>query len=541
MRLKKNTSQGWNELYENLLQSRESVIEIEMTEAMGNMLNLKYFLPIAERLHRMQVVNGSRQLLLKIIPGEDDEKRNIADIIRLSRFFSEWRLNPYIKIQIGAKELLSEPWKTNRIFPICQVSNVKEGLDSSHCISYQSLTKCYYNNDSRMNQIAGEDANCLVQYGNELLQWIQDEESFVGTGKRKLKREQKAALRDMVVELVFCHLSSMSVLAQVIWLYILRELIETKQLYGLPMKKAENTEKEEKLSVYRNVITKSRMDAVSYAEGLYQVIENACFYSEDGQAWFGIRMHRAGKKVALNELGEEVRTREALYAKYARCFSVKNEETGKLSVLANNIFTQGDEYRFYFEFYVIDNSSSRTGIVATYNDKVKKIGKAPIKHMGEIFNIKPESANQNLEQHIEDVTVHYGMRVLRHIVETNHGYLMGASPAPSYGTQYYYSRELPYEVSDEEIPYTEWNAILPIYYRWEQNMENSEKALSAYDGRDCFGMVLEPPEKMIYMSEKAIFYYDSVIDKKDKIQKIKSNLFKCLESYTRNKIIFLTS
>ena len=162
-------------------------------------------------------------------------------------------------------------------------------------------------------------------------------------------------------------------------------------------------------------------DSKSYAEGLWQIIENACKHSAGETAFFGMRVYKADTTSPMNKLQENVTTRTRLWDKYW-----KNKKIQK-----NNIF-QDKRYAYYLEFYVIDDAipnehnGEKRGIVDMIN--VNQFGYDPsdpatsvkVNDISSIFDLHEDDygyPDKRMDYYIK----HYGMQWLKRHVDKSNG------------------------------------------------------------------------------------------------------------------------
>lgn len=543
MRLERNSYECWQEAYKKLQECNDNVIEVLVDSTdidSGSIINLRYFFPLALYILRTRKRKSDMSLSITL-NIRLTQKQGEGDRKRLESFFSQIPEVPGIVIQVEGRKLNNTLWRTSRIFPLCWVMKENGVQDRSN---YQVLNKCIYDESERINK-ADQEAGLYAGLANELLKHILEPKRYVGTQEDSLSDADKNALQQELDEYLHEHLGHMSILAQIIWLYILRELIELKELYGVSEEGGEHPH------IHQSIMMKSRFDAISYAEGMYQLIENACVHSFGGQAWFGFRMHRAGRNVTMSKLAEEIRTRNMLYEDYRLCF-IKYHKNGKMYADEKNIFN--DDYRFFFEFFVLDDASNQVGMIENYNEKIdvkkdKELEKATC--IEGLFHIG--NRNKILEDYIEDVTTHYGMRLLRKIISINNGYLVGKTPDAKWSddgeperqvfTQLYfdgnYKQLKPEEESDPlKIEFrdsfvTEWTAVLPIDYKWTEGSADRD----VVNGKNCFGEKIEPRRNQLYrFGWEKLSQGINQPTKEEKIKSLYANMQKSMSELDKKKL-----
>lgn len=552
----KNTPSEWQKLLRNF-SDKEYKIEVSAESVEEDVVSLRYFLPLAFYLKEQEKISEERKLELSVrTPESWGEERRTALKSRLTAYFPEWKTLPFVDIKVDEKELLSGKWSASRIFPLCGVE-----AEATDCLgSYWELKELV--RETQIGELSGICYNNLSAVADALMVYINDPDGYKGTSEHKIRKEDKKRLSGMVCEYVQGRRSSMTVLAQVVWLYILRELIESKQLLLLFDKEPE---------LQTSILEKSYLDAVSYGEAIYQVVENACLHSDTHRAWFGFRTYCAGKAQSMSSLAGEVQTREMLYRRFVRCFekAVKKPCTAdpeQYTADPRNMFNE--DHRIFFEFYVLDHAANETGMEERYNrdlyqktrelvaaldrekapplsesyptteqerenwnvaiewlnKKSRKELPLPVDHFRELFDL--ETRWKNVEEHIEDVTVHYGLRLLRHIVSVNGGYLMGRSPGGGTTTQFYYNGNQQPERAEESkfSCTTEWSALLPITYAFR---EDNDSFAEMANGADFLGKTVPaPPGKLIYMDSESIWNGVEGKDKRQAVAALDENLRK---------------
>ena len=333
----------------------------------------------------------------------------------------------------------------SRIFPLIQVGNRDQLSDSlfRSVLEYRSLNSVMYSSAEEWN--SSKLNNSLIEMAKASLAFICDEENYVGynDSKRSISAANKAELRDQMQDLLRGYLVEMPILAQAIWLFLVIEMVNNKQIYDF--------DTGESVSLRYDLLEKCRMDSIAYADGLYQLIENACLHSTSHLAWFGMRLFPADRDASMSSFSKEAGYRQFLYGKYDKCFlSGKAQQTR----VSSNIFNCGDhDYKAFLEFYVVDDTLE--GAVAHYNKSVFEQSKesvfqrfqeekerdwnilTPPNHLQELSSkdyalwmshMEALSADREIpqfenelgdlfhlpirekliEEHVEDITVHYG-------------------------------------------------------------------------------------------------------------------------------------
>lgn len=546
-----NSNQGWKLLYRRYLKDgcteKELHVKIEAgPDPSSDVTNLRYVFPLAVWMAERGLICAEAPLTVKVTLEEDKSD----SLWRANAFLSNAGRHQYIRFDINGKPLKEQNQEQQaqnigRIFPLCQVS--LNAIPEENSAGYLELRK-----NPQAEKTPGErltdGIGSIAQFYDTMLQYIRSDSSYEGTAGHRISGSEKRRLKQEVLKELDDWRGEMDLLSQIIWIFLLRELIKTKQLYRV-------SQGDNKTYILENVLTKSRMDAVSYGEAIYQLIENACLHSSGQRAWFGFRMHRAGRNVAMNALMKEAETRTRLYEKYKLCFTNYDAEKDKKSLKTANIFS--GESRFFFEFFVMDSAIDQTGMTDRYNDEhitqvIKKkyqelLRKKKISLPGgevdeelrkkaeeqvnvpksaglidDLLLIEPREAP--IEDYIEDVTVHYGLRLLRRIISINDGYLMAQTPAKAGGSlNYYNGAPLPERRSRDAAYLTEWMALLPITFQWSSMDNGTERYL---DGHNLFEQEVSPPRKQIIYADcdKLLDTLDRALDKQSAIDELREKI-----------------
>ncbi len=519
---------AWQALYNTPPEDKDLRIRVKLNDASSEVTQLRYFFPFADYLYRTQRISPEQKLTLDIFLREKNGKIDSDEYGRVAAFLSQLEQTKYIQINVNGIQFSGYDWAKSRIFPLCSIA-----LNPDAYKSYQVL------NTSRYSGPADEMPE-YFHMANMLVHAVENAE-YLGDQQFGFSEATKSALRGHVNDYIQAHLDSMTVLAKIIWTYLLLELIKEKALYSV----------NDKPQINEALLKKSRIDAITYGEALYQLIENACLHSQGHRAWFGIRVHRAGRDTTMSNFPQESKNRIELYEKYKPCFTkVKRNGT---STDRDNIFNR--DYRFYFEFFVLDSAmgeNGRIGMIRQYNERVfleaielyaskdaqfnkdaillegslsNKELSAHRQYAGQLhdlFHLPPREAP--LDSHLEDVTVHYGLRLLQRIVSVNDGYLMGRTPDGSGRTLVYNNENKlsfdgdEYEPADSYV--TEWNALIPISDAWPalpDTTGDGPNQLSYFGPK-----VLPPRKRLIFVDYKTLFdevAFSSKIDDIIKIQK----------------------
>lgn len=541
MAIVENNRESWDRLYTQYRNSgtfdQELSVHMDRAGKTSDMTDLRYLFPLLHQLSKDGKISSAEGQKIKVKIRYSDPKSTSAndDIWRSLPFLTFLQELPYVdfecylgNIKIDAeKESINGRKKGNsRLFPIC--SAAKQPQQEGGVFKYTDMRRYIYWKCGDYNELDIPSAlRPLVKYVDGLLNYIDTPGSYSGNFDNQISAAQKEVLRDRVQEELKHWRPEMTILSQSIWLFLLCNLIEAKDLYTLP-----SEAKQEGPHIRQEVLTKSRMDAISYSEAMYQLIENACEYSKNHQVWFGCILHRAGRNGPMSQLVEEVDARKKLYQKYWRCFAAYDVDKNRIRRKSDNIFNSSA--RFFFEFFVLNGAKDENGMVDHFNEKHPQ---EPVPNINELIQRMPRETS--VDTYIEDLTVHYGLRLLKMIVAVNRGYLVSWTPSaqePPHSRRpkglYYFNGNTGmldnYPAQGEFLLpvyyYTEWNAILPADY---QQVLPKLNATFSSDSRSIFGdRIPRARHSVLYLDcDKLLPSLDETCEKKVLTNNLTERLF----------------
>lgn len=201
-------------------------------------------------------------------------------------------------------------------------------------------------------------------------------------------------------------------LAKLIFYFLLRNLYESGRMLRL------NGGREE---IDLALLKKTALDSKSYAEGLWQIIENALQHSNGKTGYFGMRIYKADTQAPMSKLAKEANTRSILWRQY--WITGTTAHNGGVCVNTSdrsNIFnlTTPDGARVYsdfLEFYVLDDAIDENGDTEGILEKIRSDQPAfnkskKLHNISDIFQLNEEDY---LNDPISFYIKHYGMRWLR--------------------------------------------------------------------------------------------------------------------------------
>lgn len=333
-----------------------------------------------------------------------------------------------------------------------------------------------------------------------------------GTKDDQISSKNKIALVEQLIEFYNEKCDNLPIFTLYIWSLLVRCSFEEKIIF--------NTDKDTKEKyLFNSILEKFLTDSLSYTDGIYQIIENSCLYSESKCASYSIRLYNTD----LETKGDAL---------------VHNANTiNKLSDIYNNI-TEYNNSKMYIEITILDNAYNKDfneprGMIWHYNSNNSKL-KSTVTTLSELFNRKPETQ--------EDVLLHYGLRTFERIVLLNKGCLIVNTANIdgeyiAFNKNGNYVRDVLYnykEINNKNekaiIPndynITSYKVIIPVYTNFEPtNIHGKVIEKSIFETSS----ILNPP-KQVYI------YLETLLANKLSMQKttILENSYKELKNKVRD-------
>ena len=219
-------------------------------------------------------------------------------------------------------------------------------------------------------------------------------------GEFSLSKSEKKQFAYELISSVSDTINDIPVLAQYIWSLLIRYQLESKNLI---------VSEKEAGTFYQSIFDTTLAQAHALADGLYQLIENACLHSKSGTGYFYLRIHKTHISNAFGGINR---------------FSTIEEHAGTLGRLMDEYdpLEFDGEVRFYVELQFIDNAYNRDGLEGMVeNFNRNNSDRMQASNLKDLFWRKPES--------IDDLTMHYGLRVMERTVRMNDGAFMVHTPS----------------------------------------------------------------------------------------------------------------
>lgn len=300
---------------------------------------------------------------------------------------------------------------TSNIFPcLCFVPELGS---NSREILYTNLDQKY----EKGNGSFGVLSNII----EALEEYLADKDKYIGIDNIKLEKDQKQALVKELKGKIRSYAEEINALTYMILLYVLRNLLAQKQLLKAvdekniingKKKNPGEIEKIKRLHIDETILHKAVADAASYAESIYQIIENSCMHSYGRKAYFGMRIHNVSRHATMTHYEKESKMLIRLYNKYSDCL----ELNANGQVIGDKHEFNNATYDDFLEFFVVDNASNQEGILSHYNQR-----------NAETVDCIDEILDKPLKE-LDDYIQHYGLRWFKKIVKKNHGHFIVKSP-----------------------------------------------------------------------------------------------------------------
>ena len=288
---------------------------------------------------------------------------------------------------------------------------------------------------------------------------INNEKAYKGDIYNHLDAKNKTKLIEELNRNIDVNVVNENPLVKCIFMFLLRNYIDNKEIF---------CSVDDGYSVNKSIFDKIFADSKSYAEGLFQIIENSCLYSCGKCAYVFMRTYSANRNSFMSDYERDSKNRLRLYNKYKLCL----EKNVSGSINPNNIFN--DNYSDYLELCVFDNAINKKGILETYNSKNNNNFKA--ENINQVIEETEDEYKQRNNKIAEYYITHYGLRWFNKIIAKNTGCIMIMSPYNN-DTSLYLSPNNDSNDTFEKCNsyYTEHNVLLPLSYKWQSQQQLKEK------------------------------------------------------------------
>lgn len=290
-----------------------------------------------------------------------------------------------------------------------------------------------------------------------------------------------------------------------IWSLLVRCAFDKKNIVNL-----ECTEKH----VFRSILEKFLIDAMSYTDGLYQIIENSCMHSESKCVSLSLRLYDTDvDNISSSMLVHNAHTIDKLSRTY-------------------NKITDINDAKMYIEMTILDNAFNKEshesrGMIWTYNNANEE--SKHVHTIKELFTRVPQNKS--------DVLLHYGLRTFERIVLLNKGCLIVDTPdtkkryvAYNRGGKFIRDDLEPQidkdkknteedkrnESEQPQYNITSYKILIPVYPSFSPSVSNSESYPKCVFETD----LILSDYKQVYVDLDNVFLQEPTYSKNDIIDKI---------------------
>lgn len=294
------------------------------------------------------------------------------------------------------------------------------------------------------------------------------QQGISGDSDRAMKVENKQQLREELRRTLEAEMPRLCLLAQLLWSLFLRSLSDSKDLFFW--------NNNDQWQVNNETLRCTRLDAASYAEGILQLMENACIHSDMERSYFTLRLRDVDiTGSGAIRVANAAQNRVDIYRRYSQFWQ-------KASVLPENAkrseappqYHLDRQARFCLEFSVLNDSTLSLGGLAGISWMFAKNRKKDPMQMTlpKVFSYRCER--------MSDISKHYGLRLLEKIVQLNGGFFSVCSPGTKDNQEWYSSffsdefKQAYYQLPVQDNPCTNFDVFLPLYPHWHSVPEPME-------------------------------------------------------------------
>lgn len=289
-----------------------------------------------------------------------------------------------------------------------------------------------------------------------------------GDSGGSMKDDVKQKLREELCHVLKAEMPRLCLLAQLLWSLFLRSLSDSKDLFY--------RDSYHRWQINKETLRCSRLDAATYAEGILQLMENACIHSDMRRSYFTLRLRDVDiTGDGIVRVANAAQTRADIYERYTRLWQKLSAQSGDITQ-AEGIpnYQLGRQAKFCLEFSVLNDSTSSSGGLAGISQMfARNRGKDPKEMtLTKVFSYQCER--------ISDVSKHYGLRLLEKTVQLNGGFFSVNSPGTEGKQEWYGSffsdefKHVYYQCPLHDIPCTDFDGLLPLYPHWHSISEPTE-------------------------------------------------------------------
>ena len=291
------------------------------------------------------------------------------------------------------------------------------------------------------------------------------QQNISGDSDAAMTKETKHMLRMELCCIMEEELPRLCPLAQLLWSMFLRSLSDSKDLFY--------QDSDHQWQMNSETLRCTRLDAASYAEGILQLMENACVHSDMGRSYFTLRLSDVDiTGSGLTRMADALRARTVLRERHKQFWeNVSAQAKGGEETRRYELDRQA---KFCLEVSVLnDSTSSQSDLAGISYMFAKNRGRETEQiTLPKVFSYRCPR--------ISDISKHYGLRLLEKTVQLNGGFFLVCSPGTKDGQEWYGSyfsdgfKNAYFQRPKLEHPCTDFDVLLPLYPHWHSVPEPTE-------------------------------------------------------------------
>lgn len=518
-----NTMEGWKQLEDDIINDNLQIEDNKIIigtwfqkefekfgkeEKANYITNFQFLFILIDRLKKMY-----EGIQIGLIILSDNNGCHRLKAYLLCKYWVE--NNIYIKLKVSEnntgnfEELVNnskrevkfageDNFMIGKIFPLIRVSANPDEVDG---ISYASLVEKNQEIYVKIKEIL-EQRNLTKDELSELkkarqintVSGILKKSAQLQIINMLIGKDKRSPIQEVcydVLNYIVNRIKNISLLSQIIWIQMLSRLFEQHLLF-------KNSDDGQINQLDENILGRSFFDACVYSEGLEELLENSCQYSEQHAGYLSIIMHDVNLGCGYSDMVDIARKREYLWRMYRE--SKGDKVFGQDTKLCLEIQLSDDAYSL--------SEMHTVGIMQTQG--------AENYTMEELFERKRINANND----INCILHHYGMNLFRHTIILNGGRFSVISPSKEGAFDNYFSRiknSYHKSIIISSPATTIYRMLIPIRECWEEctpdiELNLGQPTISRYQelerynvrnkaGKDLFENISKTHE-MIYEKEE---------------------------------------
>ena len=450
-----NTVAGWGRFayqilhHPNVSELKQITATVEIFDKLDTdqLSALQYCLLEFDRIERVLRQQFDKEVIVKV-SDIDDAYRTLHYfwiINRTREKFSLRALTPEGYVQ----EIEDDKWSVTlgRILPLMCIGEL---VRNRSVVDYNLFFRHQENTAQLMTKLAdaldrekappikrGEIIGLIENYYMRRL--IATFKEMSGTATVNLSVESKAIIQEELKGIIFAQIPGLTLLARVLWSLSLWAMTESKDILMLRRGKEWELNKE--------AVQRSKMDAITYAEGIQQLIENAYIHSEMHRAYLSIRIYRIDLTGSLQDIEDAVQSRRGLRRRIDKLVHMGIEtlpEADREYDADNTVYHLDPSLKYALEFQIVNDSisfeyekkkeeSSARGIAEMYLRNLDLWPVVSAYDFAKLFRGEfswggSEEDFTDLRNNPDHLAWHYGLRLLEKTVRLNGGYFYVSSP-----------------------------------------------------------------------------------------------------------------